>query len=115
MGLGRVDPSRQSGLLTPLGKYSLGDKIAIYKPKMTGFHNGQKVEMMRIFGTRWIPFAKEVADTTQPAKGFGIHGVPWKMNEKAQGVEDKSSLGKYQSDGCIRLPLMIWKKYFPLS
>ncbi len=103
VGLGRVESGRQSGLLTPLGKYTLGDKIAIYKPKTTGFHNGQKVEMMGIFGTRWIPFAKEVADTTQPAKGFGIHGVPWRMNDKGQWMEDKSSLGKYQSDGCVRL------------
>jgi L,D-transpeptidase-like protein len=103
VGLGRVDPTRTSGLLTPLGKYSLGDKIAIYKPKMTGFYNGQKVEMMRVFGTRWIPFAKEVADSTEPAKGFGIHGVPWKANDKGLLVEEKSSLGKYQSDGCIRL------------
>jgi len=103
VGLGRIDASKPSGLLTPLGKYSLGNKIAIYKPKMLGTHNNQKVEMIRIFGSRWIPFEKEFTGATAPAKGFGIHGVPWIANEKGELAQDKSSLGKYESDGCIRL------------
>lgn len=103
VGLGRVDSSKESGLLTPLGKYTLGNRIAIFKPKMMGQHNGQRVEMMRVFGTRWIPFDSEVSGTTAPAKGLGIHGVPWKANEKGELVEDLTSLGKYMSDGCIRL------------
>jgi lipoprotein-anchoring transpeptidase ErfK/SrfK len=104
VGLGRKDDARTSGSLTPIGKYSLGNKIAIYKPTMTGHHNGQKVEMIRVFGTRWIPFDKEIGATTTPAKGFGIHGVPW-INGSGPGglVEDKSGIGKYQSDGCIRM------------
>lgn len=103
VGLGRPDPSKTSGLLTPLGKYQLGNKIAIYKPKMQGIYNGQKVEMIRVFGTRWIPFEKEVADCTALAKGFGIHGVPWVVNSKGEFVQDRSSIGKYESDGCVRL------------
>lgn len=103
VGLGREDPDKASGLLTPSGKYTLGNKIAIYKPKMTGFHNGQKVEMIQLFGTRWIPFDKEISDTTAPGKGIGLHGVPWKYDNKGELIEDLSGLGKYQSDGCIRL------------
>lgn len=103
VGIGRADSSRTSGLLTPFGKYSLGNKIAIYKPKMMGHHNGQRVEMLKIFGTRWIPFEKEIAGCTAPAKGFGIHGVPWSPNEKGELVEDRSSLGRMESDGCVRL------------
>lgn len=103
VGLGRIDANKPSGLLTPLGKYSLGNKIAIYKPKMLGTYNNQKVEMIRIFGSRWIPFEKEFAGATAPAKGFGIHGVPWVANEKGELVQDKTSLGKYESDGCVRL------------
>jgi len=103
VGLGRVDTSKTSGLLTPLGKYSLGDKIAIYKPKMMGHYNGQKVEMVRIFGSRWIPFDKELSGTTAPAKGFGLHGVPWVAGTNGALAQDTSSLGKYESDGCIRL------------
>ncbi len=103
VGLGRVDASKPSGLLTPLGKYSLGSKIAIYKPKMMGTYNNQKVEMIRIFGSRWIPFEKEYPGATAPAKGFGIHGVPWVANEKGELIQDKASLGKYESDGCVRL------------
>lgn len=103
VGLGREDGTRHSGYLTPLGKYSLGNRIAIYKPTMMGYHGGQKVEMVRWFGTRWIPFEKEISNCSQPAKGFGIHGVPWVNGPNNTLVEDKSSIGKYQSDGCIRM------------
>lgn len=103
VGLGRIDSSKPSGMLTPLGKYSLGNKIAIYKPKVMGFHNGAKTEMIRIFGTRWIPFDKEIGECTASATGFGIHGVPWVPNAKGETVENIDSLGKYESDGCVRL------------
>lgn len=103
VSLGRKDSSKKSGILTPLGKYTLGSKIAIYKPKSMGTHNGQKTEMIRIFGTRWMPFDQELDGCTEPAKGFGIHGVPWIANEKNELVENRASLGKYESDGCIRL------------
>lgn len=103
VGLGRIDSTKPSGMLTPLGKYRLGDKIAIYKPKMTGFHNGKKVELVRVFGTRWIPFEKEIGECTASPDGFGIHGVPWVSGEKGDLIENLDSLGKYESDGCIRL------------
>lgn len=103
VGLGRFDSQRASGLLTPLGKYSLGNKVAIYRPKVEGYYNGRKVEMMRIFGSRWIPFEKEISGCTAPAKGLGIHGVPWHANASGVLSEDTSSLGKYESDGCVRL------------
>ncbi|MBA2726811.1 MAG: L,D-transpeptidase [Parachlamydiaceae bacterium] len=103
VGVGRTEENRASGLLTPLGTYGLGDKIAIYKPKMQGFYNGKKVEMLRIFGTRWIPFDKEIKGCTAPAKSLGIHGVPCQLSPKGDLVEDLGSLGKYESDGCIHL------------
>lgn len=103
VGLGRVDSAKASGLLTPIGKYTLGNKIAIYKPKMMGYHNGERVEMIGVFGSRWIPFDKEIGKCTAPAKGFGLHGVPWVTSGSGERVQDTNSLGKYQSDGCIRL------------
>jgi hypothetical protein len=102
IGVGRLDSMKKSGSLTPTGKYSLGNKVAIYKPKMMGLHNGSQVEMVSVFGTRWIPFDKEISNCTAPAKGLGIHGLPW--IQTAENIqEDRSSLGKYESDGCIRL------------
>lgn len=103
VGLGRIDSSKPSGMLTPLGKYSLGNKIAIYKPKVSGIYDGKKIEMVRVFGSRWLPFEKEIGECTAPAAGFGIHGVPWTPNDKGELVENLGSLGKYESDGCIRL------------
>ena len=103
VGLGRLDASKTSGLLTPLGKYTLGDRVAIFKPKMLGTHQGKKVEMITVFGTRWIPFEKEIGTCTAPAKGFGIHGTPWVLNADGERVDQLDSVGKYESDGCIRL------------
>lgn len=103
VGLGRVDNTSPSGLLTPHGKYSLGDKVAIYKPKVMGNNNGQRIEMIRVFGTRWIPFDKEINGCTASSVGFGIHGVPWAPNEKGELVEKIDCLGQYESDGCVRL------------
>lgn len=102
VSLGRKNEDKASGLLTPLGKYTVGNRVAIYKPKIFGYHKGQKTEMIRIFGTRWIPFDKELAGCTESAKGFGLHGVPWKETGNTL-IEDLSSIGKYESDGCIRL------------
>lgn len=104
VGLGRLDESKESGMLTPLGTYTLGNRIATYEPNTMGHYNGKKVEMIRIYGTRWIPFEKEVANATAPAKGFGIHGVPFVEDAKTGNlVEDLKSLGAYCSDGCVRL------------
>lgn len=103
VGLGRLDSSQPSGLLTPNGHYKLGEKIAIYKPKQKGWFNNDKVEMIRVFGTRWIPFECEIEGCSAPAKGFGIHGAPWVDGEKGELVEDISCVGKYESDGCVRL------------
>lgn len=104
IGLGRVDSKRESGYLTPIGKYVLGNKIAIYKPGTMGFFQDSTTEMIRIFGTRWIPFEKEEEGCTESAKGLGIHGAPWTVDPvSGQLVEDRSKIGKHESDGCIRL------------
>lgn len=104
VGLGRQDGKKASGSLTPLGKYGLGEKIAIYKPGAMGIFQEQKTEMIRVFGTRWIPFSKEIEGCTEPAKALGIHGSPWVLDPVSGNlVEDTSKIGKYDSDGCIRL------------
>lgn len=104
VGLGRIDTSRKSGSLTPLGKYELGERIAIYKPGTMGFFQEKKVEMIKIFGTRWIPFEKELENCTESAKGLGIHGAPWTQDTVSGNlIEDKSKIGKNESDGCVRL------------
>ncbi len=114
IGVGRRDQTCTSGLLTPRGVYSLGNKIAIYKPKMQGFYNGKKVEMLRVFGTRWIPFEKEIKGCTAPAKTLGIHGVPWTPSANGDLVEDLSSIGKYESDGCVRLATSDMEEIFAI-
>jgi len=103
VGIGRPDPMRASGYLTPTGIYSLGEKIAVYRPKAKGFYQGEKIEMVQVFGSRWIPFGTEIAHCTEPAKGYGIHGLPLKSNDSGKYEEDLASLGNYESDGCVRM------------
>jgi hypothetical protein len=103
VGLGRIDTTKPSGTLTPLGRYSLGSRVAIYKPGMTGYYQDKKVEMIQIFGTRWIPLDQELKLTTVPAKGYGIQGSPWMVNPEGQMVENRETIGAYDTDGCIRM------------
>ena len=104
VGLGRPDSTRASGYLTPTGKYLLGEKVAIYKEGTMGFFQDEKTEMIRVFGTRWIPFEKEIENCSEAAKGYGLHGAPWVLDPvTGRYVEDASKIGKYESDGCIRL------------
>jgi hypothetical protein len=106
VGLGRLDSQKASGTLTPLGTYSLGDRIAVYRPGVTGLFQDQKTEMIRVFGTRWIPFDQEIEHCSEPAKGYGIQGAPWIVDaQTGQLVENRECIGKYESDGCIRLTL----------
>lgn len=102
--LGRLSSEAKSGSLTPLGTYKLGSRIAVFKPKLMGMYKGKRVELMRVFGTRWVPFEREISGCSEPAKGFGVHGTPWSYDE-ARGIlsENDSSIGRYESDGCIRL------------
>jgi hypothetical protein len=104
IGLGRIDGTKPSGTLTPLGRYLLGNRVAIYQPGMLGIHQDQQVEMIRIFGTRWIPLGQEVERATSLAKGYGIQGAPWVTDPATnQLVEDREKIGAYSSEGCICL------------
>ena len=103
VGLGKK-ATTASGTLTPLGKYLLGDKIAVYKPGIMGLFQDKEVEMIRVFGTRWLPFGKELGECTASAKGYGIQGAPWSpAKQEERWTELRQVVGQYDSDGCIRL------------
>ncbi len=104
VGCGKLDKTAASGCLTTLGSYTLGDKIAIYKPGVEGFFKDQKIEMIQVFGTRWMPYTGEQDETAAMIRGYGIHGVPWILDETTGAlVEDKAAIGCYNSSGCVRL------------
>ena len=105
VGLGRLDPSKPSGTATPLGRYTLGNRVAIYKPGMMDFYHDQNVEMIRVFGTRWIPLDQEVERATSPAKGYGLQGAPWVMGPAGKLIENSEVIGAYDGNGCIRMKL----------
>ncbi len=104
VGLGSVDDKSPSGINTPLGRFVLGDKIASYKPGMMGFFQNERIEMINIFGTRWLPFKGTDVDQEAYAKGYGIHGAPLYLDESTEKfVEESDSIGRYESSGCVRL------------
>ena len=104
VAVGRVDPTHPSGSLTPLGKYTLGQRVAIYKLGTMGIFRDQKTEMIRIFGTRWLPFDQEVEGCTKKAKGFGLHGAPWSTDAvTGQLVEERAQIGQKTTDGSLWL------------
>ncbi len=104
IGVGRKKEDSPSGSLTPVGKYLLGSKVAVYRPGVQGYYQNQKTEMIRIFGTRWLPFAEEIGECSDGAKGYGIHGVPCTVDEATgELIEEASGVGGYNSDGCLRL------------
>lgn len=104
VGLGRIDVDSPSGTLTPYGSYQLGDKVAVYQPGVTGLFHDQKTEMVRVFGSRWIPLGQEIEGCSEPGKGYGIQGAPWIVDsESGELVENRACIGRYETDGCIRL------------
>jgi len=93
-----------SGCLTPTGIFALGEEIAVYKEGSMGYRHQEKIEMISVFGKRWIPCSYEIADCSGPCKGLGIHGMPWHYNsDQGVWVEERESAGHYQSDGCVRM------------
>lgn len=116
VGLGRPDARSPSGTLTPLGRYSLGSHVAVYTPGVEGYYHEQKVEMMRIFGTRWIPFDQEIERATASAKGYGLQGAPFALDAKTgQYIENRACIGAYDSDGCIRLASEDMEELFAIT
>jgi hypothetical protein len=96
VGLGKLTAAGSS---TPLGKYTLGSKVAVYKPGVMGLYRDKQIEMMRVFGTRWIPL-----EQGSEVKGYGIHGTPWEVDSKLnQLIDNRSGIGKYESQGSIYL------------
>lgn len=104
VGLGRKDTNSPSGCATPLGLYSLGSKIAVYQPGTMGAFGNKKVEMVQLFGTRWIPFDQEIEKCTSPSKGLGLHGIPLQPQSDGSGfIENRAFLNTYDGNGNIRL------------
>ena len=69
-----------------------------------GFYQDQSVEMIQVFGTRWIPLDQSLEKTTSVVKGYGLQGAPWIIDPvTSHRVENRDLIGAYDSDGCIRL------------
>ena len=55
---------------------------------MQGYFQGQEVEMIQAFGTRWIPFAEELSGEGDNYKGYGLHGLPWVYDSETETYQE---------------------------
>jgi hypothetical protein len=90
----------------PAGQYTLGDKVAIYRSGDWGLFREKSVEMITVFGTRWIPFNE--------AKGLGIHGVPWEKLGQETLIEKRDLIGTYASDGSVLMDTQDLEELFSI-
>jgi len=101
---GRLDSSRISGCLTPTGTFLIGNDVAVNQPGGVGNFKNETREVITVFGVRWIPLAREIANCTGSSKGLGLHGVPWKRSSETHELQEcRECIGNYESSGCIRL------------
>ena len=114
IGVGKPS-STPSGNLTPVGRFRLGDKIGVYKPGMMGLFQNLQVEMISVFGTRWIPFGSLIGEPSHFAKGLGLHGAPWIFDPKDnRWKENRNVIGSCESDGCIRMAFEDMEELFSI-
>lgn len=100
---GRIDNSRPSGCLTPLGTFAIGNDFAVYAEGVKGNFKNEQREMITVYGMRWISLGKEIAGCSGSSKGLGLHGVPWKRDEANHLQEAHDFIGRYESSGSISL------------
>lgn len=101
---GKLDASRKSGSLTPIGTFAIGKEFAVYQEGVKGNFKNEPCEMISVYGKRWIPLGREISGCSSSCKGLGLHGVPWKgLTDSASLQEQRSCIGHYETEGSIRL------------
>lgn len=101
---GKLDMSRRSGCLTPIGTFLIGSEFAVYQEGVKGIFKNEPCEMVSVYGKRWIPIGREIAGCSSSGKGLGLHGVPWKrLADTSAAQEQRSCIGHYETEGSIRL------------
>lgn len=101
---GKLDMSRRSGCLTPIGTFLMGGEFAVYQEGAKGNFKNEPCEMISVYGKRWIPIGREIAGCSSSCKGLGLHGVPWKrLTDSLPAQEQRSCIGHYETEGSVRL------------
>jgi hypothetical protein len=101
---GKLNQQSRSGSLTPLGTFAIGNECAVYEEGIKGNFKNETRELISVYGKRWIPLGKEIANCTGSSKGLGLHGAPWELSPETGGLVEKiECMGTYSSGGCIRL------------
>lgn len=97
VAVGTLDADKNSGCATPMGNYKLSNRVGIYKPGHVAKVNGQELELVQVYGTRYIPFGNDYTVC-------GIQGVPQFMDSKTgQMIESDNFIGQHATSGNISM------------
>ena len=97
VAVGAVDPLQASGSTTPLGNYKLSSRVGIFKPGETQKISGRTLEMIQLYGTRYIPFGRK-------GQSCAIQGNPWHMTADTDELQEvRTGIGKYSTEGNIQM------------
>jgi len=97
VAVGELDTNKNSGCATPMGNYRLSNRVGIYKPGHIAKVNGQELELVQVYGTRYIPFGNDYTVC-------GIQGVPQAVDpETGKLVEVDNLIGQHATSGNISM------------
>lgn len=97
VAVGNIDPLQASGSSTPVGTYKLSRRVGIFKPGEMKKIRGRTLEMVQLYGTRYIPFGRK-------GQHCAIQGNPWMMTAEAEElVEARNGIGEYSTEGNIQM------------
>ena len=97
VAVGHVDPLQSSGSATPTGTYKLSRRVGVFKPGEIKKIRGRTLELVQLYGTRYIPFGRK-------GQHCAIQGNPWQITADAEElVEVRNGIGEYSTEGNIQM------------
>jgi len=97
IAVGELDAEKNSGCATPIGNYKLSNRVGIYKPGLIANIKGRDVELVQVYGTRYLPFGNEYT-------ACGIQGSPHAVDLKTgKLVEVNAFIGQHATKGNIMM------------
>ncbi|MEM8628498.1 MAG: L,D-transpeptidase [Chlamydiota bacterium] len=93
---------RAECLIEP-GIYRVGEEVAVYQPGIMGYALEEKVEMVRVFGTRRLPCKPVEQRGEQAGHAFAIQGLPQLEGSQRDCGEDANMLAKGRSGKAVQM------------
>lgn len=97
VAVGALDANKNSGCATPMGNYKLSNRVGIYKPGIIANVEGRDMELVQVYGTRYLPFGNGYTVCS-------IQGNPHAVDPKTgKLVEVDTFIGQHATKGNISM------------